>query len=516
MRFGGRLGMLAAICVLIAGGCGGDDGDDATRATPGAEADPSAGGQEVTRETPRPNSKPRPRVGPPRLILWVGCETDVVNLTDSELDQWKSRGVDGFVCMTGRLRDLGGSQDFTGDPAANLSSSNYQLQRALRDSDVVERAAARGMKMYLGVMLTNYYNPSTPLRDWFDDPGWKTKVLPKLGDMAGAAKLLGFAGIAFDQELYPQQGGTETATWEWDYPGNTHSEAQVREQARRRGAEAMDAILAAFPKAEFAVYHAFFPGDWRELIQEQVNGLTNTSTDRVDIDFWNGMTSVEGYGAIRFFDSVFYKSSHKGNWDSALTYNQNRVYATFSRRFSNWDYAWSRVNVSPFAWIDDGPKSSSFDDARLPDYVGEQLLAFRKWGMGGEFADFAYAPLAEFDYSPYVSAMQNASSPAEVDGEAPTLELTRVAKQGRSAPIEGTAHDNLAIRAVAWQDNRGGSGVAKLDWDVLSGDYDSGYEWQTRWSIPTGALTPGATEVTIRAVDIKGNRSPKTTTKPPT
>jgi hypothetical protein len=215
------------------------------------------------------------------------------------------------------------------------------------------------------------------------------------------------------------------------------------------------------------------------------------------------MTSVEGYGAIRFFDSVFYKGPHKGNWDNALTYNQNRVYATFSRRFSNWDYAWSRVNVSPFAWIDEGPKSSAFDDARPPAYVGEQLLAFRKWGMGGEFANFAYAPLDEFDYSPYVSAMQNASSPAEVDGEDPTLKVTRVSR----ASIEGTARDNLAIRAVVWQDSRGRSGVADLSWEVLSGNYNSRYQWQTRWSIPAGSLTPGATRVTIRAVDIKGHSS---------
>ena len=285
--------------------------------------------------------------------------------------------------MAERLRDLGGSQDFTGNPAANLSTSNYRLQRALRDSNVVERAAARGMKMYLGVKLTNYYNPSTPLRDWFDDRGWKTKVLPKLGDVAAAAKLLGFAGIAFDQEMYPQQGGAQTATWEWDYPGNTHSEAQVREQARRRGAQAMDEILAAFPKAEFAVYHAFFPGDWRELIQEEVNGLTNTSTDRLDIDFWNGMTSVEGYGAIRFFDSVFYKGPHKGNWDSALTYNQNRVYATFSRRFSNWDYAWSRVNVSPFAWIDEGPKSIELRRCPSPGRRRRAAARLSQMGHGG-------------------------------------------------------------------------------------------------------------------------------------
>ena len=180
-----------------------------------------------------------------------------------------------------------------------------------------------------------------------------------------------------------RRAARQTATWEWDYPGNTHSEAQVREQARRRGAEAMAAILAAFPKAEFAVYHAFFPGDWRELIQEEVNGLTNTSTDRLDIDFWNGMTSVEGYGAIRFFDSVFYKAPHKGNWDSALTYNQNRAYATFSRRFSNWDYAWSRVNVSPFAWIDEGPKSCELRRCPSPGLRRRAAARLSQMGHGG-------------------------------------------------------------------------------------------------------------------------------------
>ena len=123
------------------------------------------------------------------------------------------------------------------------------------------------------------------------------------------------------------------------------------------------------------------------------------------------MTSVDGYGAIRFFDSVFYKAPHRGSWESALTYNANQVLATFSRRFSNWDYASERVHVSPFSWIDDGPKPSAFDDARSPEHVAEQLLAFRKWGMGGEFANYAYAPLADFDYSPYVSAMQAGSKP---------------------------------------------------------------------------------------------------------
>ena len=199
-----------------------------------------------------------------RLILWVSCQKDVVPLTNPELDTWKARGVDGFVCMTGRLRNLGGAQDFSGDPNASLTGANYALQRSLRDSRIVERAAARGMKLYLGVKLANYYNDATPLKEWFDDAGWSTEVLPKMRDLAAAAKLYGFAGIALDQELYPSQGGVATATWAWDYPGNTRSEAQVRAKARQRGAELMGAILDGFPGAEFAVHHALFPGDWRD------------------------------------------------------------------------------------------------------------------------------------------------------------------------------------------------------------------------------------------------------------
>ena len=124
-----------------------------------------------------------------RLIFWRACE-DVAALTDPELDTWKARGVDGFVCMTGRLRDLGGAQDFSGDPDASLAGANYTLQRSLRDSRIVERTKARGMKLYLGVKLANYYNDATPLKDWFDDAGWSREVLPKMRDLAAAARAL--------------------------------------------------------------------------------------------------------------------------------------------------------------------------------------------------------------------------------------------------------------------------------------------------------------------------------------
>lgn len=443
-----------------------------------------------------------------RTIFWLGCDR-IAALTNAELDEWKSRGVDGFACMVGHLRGMGGTQDFTGDPSADLSSPRYALQNQLESSDIVHRAADRGMKMYLGVKLVNYFNSSTPLSDWFDAAGWSQSVLPRMTDLAAAAKLLDFKGIAFDQELYPQEGNVESASWDWNYPGNTHTESEVRAEATQRGRQLMHAILGAFPGVDLVAYDVKFPDTWEALVQRVVNGEQGAFASRLDINFWDGLTSVDGYGAIRLFDAIFYKSPQIGTWNAALQYNANRLAGLLSHRFSNWDYASSRVYLSPFSWIDPGPNATAFDDARPPSYVRDQLLAFRKWGMGGEFANYVYDDhLETFDYSPYVAAMQEASSPAVVDSEAPTVAVTssRV-DPGATQAITGTAHDNLAVWVVRWQDDRGGSGVAELSWNTTDVGYTSESTSQTRWSIPASELSPGATEVTVRATDIKGLES---------
>jgi hypothetical protein len=438
------------------------------------------------------------------MIFWLRCDR-IAALTDAELDEWKSRGVDGFACMVGQLRGMGGTQDFTSDPTANLDADNYSLQKELQDSDIVGRANARGMKMYLGTKLVNYFNRSTPLSDWFDDAGWANAVLPKMSDLAGAAKALGFAGLAFDQELYPQTGNVESASWDWDYPGNTHTESEVRAEATQRGQQLMSTIVGAFPGAELVAYDVEFPDTWEALVQGVVNGEQGAFASRLDINFWDGLTSVDGYGAIRLIDAIFYKSPQVGTWDAALQYNANRLASLLSQRFSNWDYASSRVYLSPFSWIDPGPNATAFDDARPPGYVRDQLLAFRKWGMGGEFANYVYNDnLTSFDYSPYVAAMQEASTPANVDSEAPTLQVA----PATASPITGTASDNLAVWSVRWDDDGGASGMAELSWDVGDQDnYKSESTAETHWSIPTSELSPGATHVTITAADIKGIQS---------
>src|SRR4051812_45534531 len=134
-----------------------------------------------------------PGQSPPTYVMWSGCSA-VIALSDADLTKWHDRGVDGFVCNIQWLRGFGGSQDFTADPNAALTASNYSLQRQIRDSKIVERAAAKGISLYLGFYLVNFYNTVSPLAKWFDDAGWNF-ILPKVKDISGAAKMLGFKGL---------------------------------------------------------------------------------------------------------------------------------------------------------------------------------------------------------------------------------------------------------------------------------------------------------------------------------
>ena len=121
----------------------------------------------------------------------------------------------------------------------------------------------------------------------------------------------------------------------------------------------MDTVLGEFQGAEFAVYNFSFPGDWNEVVKEEVTGVEAAAEDLLYLDFWDGMTSVEGYSAIRFYDSIFYKTPHVGTWDAALTYDANQIFAAFSRGFENWEYASERVHLSPFSWLNEGPDETS-------------------------------------------------------------------------------------------------------------------------------------------------------------
>ena len=68
---------------------------------------------------------------------------------------------------------------------------------------------ARGMKAYMGFFMVNYLNTKPPLKDWFDDAGWQTTVLPRIRDLSGAAKLKALSGD--EEEKTALAAGERTA-----------------------------------------------------------------------------------------------------------------------------------------------------------------------------------------------------------------------------------------------------------------------------------------------------------------
>jgi hypothetical protein len=427
-----------------------------------------------------------------RVVFWDSCK-DVVGLSDADLDRWAARGLGGFVCETQYLYGLGGDQTFASGVVPG--SAQYALQRSFESSRIVERAQARGIKIWLGVYLASYYTHATPLVDWFDDHGWSTYVIPNLTALARAARQLGFAGVAFDEEQY--NGGT----WVWNYPGNTHTEVEVRAAVRQRGAQMMRALLDAFPGVDIIDYGTYFPDGWNELLQQEVNHAPDNYAPSVQVNLWDGLTSVDGYGAIRFMDATFAKSwqLERANWDTALSYNDNRVFAYLSRHLSNWAYAAERIDLSPWAWVSTG--SAPDEGARDPAYVAAQLAAFRKWGMGGMFVNYVFSGLSSFDYTPYVAALQAAATPGVVDRVPPTVTVTAKQRSGGTVTVSGTAHDNLAIHAVWWR-TATASGAAQMEW-AATGDYRHGYNWHINWTATIPAQAHARVVITV--ADIKDN-----------
>ena len=174
--------------------------------------------------------------------------------------------------MTGRLRDLGGTQDFSGDPDATLTGE--QLPAAALAARLGDRRAGRGARDEAVPRRLPRRTTTTRPRRWTTGsttPAGREMRCRSWATWPAAAELHGFAGIALDQELYPQRAAPRPRPG----PGTTRATPTLRPRSGRpRGSVAqqlMGAILDGFPGAELAVYHFSFPGDWNEVVQEEVN-----------------------------------------------------------------------------------------------------------------------------------------------------------------------------------------------------------------------------------------------------
>jgi hypothetical protein len=455
------------------------------------------------------------------FILWIDWR-QCADLSDAALGQWAARGAGGFVCETQYLAGMGGSQQFTADPSADFTAPQYLDEQAIRTANVVSRARSHGLSMYLGFYMVNFENIQTPLAVWFDDATWTNTVLPDLRNLSGAAKFLGFAGVAIDQELYPQTGQHYTATWDWDYPGNTHPRAATEAEVVQRGKQVMQALLQGFPGVNIVVYDTLFPDTWDARVQQVENGVNDPYGDSVQLDFWNGMTSVDGYGTTLLLDATFYKepSISGASWTAALQYQDNSLYSLLSQRLSNWAYASTHVAQSPFAWIDgDVAHEGPYAAVRSPSYVGQQLAAFHQWAMSGMFGLYAYNQLSAFDYSPFVPALKAATSPSVPNVHPPTVVADNSQRSVSTTPdgrpqvrLGGYATDPLAIRVVSWRnESLHADGAATMVWEMGAGNDAAGWHWRMNWTA-TVPLGSGANRIAITAQSIDGRSTTKTVT----
>ncbi len=313
----------------------------------------------------------------PMLVDWGGGE--FLRYSDAQLAGLARLGVTGLVVGFGWLPDhgLGGSaSEWSGIP-----------------DDFAARCRRVGITKLWASFEPGAYNvPKTPFGDWFDDGLWSGSVRPSLTFVLGTLRAKGWTGIGFDNEMYPGVNN-QRPTWNWNYAGNTHSQAQVRAQARLRGQQLAGLVAANFPGAEVITYHDYF-GDgtdygYHSLLEHVVNKapIDMYAAQQVTVNFYDGLTSVPGVGRLTIGDASFYYGSWTGvGWGDdahAMQRSAAGTKAYLSRVLTN-----KAVNVFPEPMVLLGPSngdgsSYSVSQAMTPARALVVARAARAASTGG-------------------------------------------------------------------------------------------------------------------------------------
>ena len=177
-----------------------------------------------------------------RLIVWTNCDA-LVGLREPELRRWIDLGVDGFVCQTGGLWGVGGSQRFTGDRRVRLHGEETRVQRQLRASPAVRWA---GKESCCSISAST--RPTTTTSARRSRIGSTTAVGPETccrGPQRGRCSQRRWVspGLRSTTSSIHRQSGEQTASWSVRYPGNRRSEAEVRAKVEQRGRQLMETMV---------------------------------------------------------------------------------------------------------------------------------------------------------------------------------------------------------------------------------------------------------------------------------
>ena len=333
---------------------------------------------------------------------------DSLGILRSKLDEFQAMGIDGFILSCGWQFGFGGDQRWAPSPDMPLEGHEYQRMRVLNDSGLIEELNRRGMDSFLLCYLGGYW-AKTPAADWFDDTGW-ANACEQMRQMCAVAKRLGCTGVGFDGEQY----GVGKATWHWNYEGNTHSEKEVRSQARKRGSQFMQAILSGYPDAiviTYPDYNSTAKSWFNQRFREDVQAPFGLVWD----DFIAGMASVEGdcfvpRNGFYIFSEIFYKTTHglAPTWDEAVNTWTARIKEGFRQKFTNYDYWEKHGGIAYGAWLD-GPRelTGKYAGPVPVERAEKQLAAFLK--QGSPYVWIYREQSIDWDYSSYKELLRQIS-----------------------------------------------------------------------------------------------------------
>jgi Concanavalin A-like lectin/glucanases superfamily len=418
-------------------------------------------------------------------IAWWGNlgTANVDTITDAQLNELcDERGVRVMILQTRHLHGLNFQGNrFTGnlnDPAIDTSSA-YELQRRIRDSQVIQRAhAACGMEIWFGhygvVRPDTNASVHTPYSNWQDDAAWNTKVLPAVRNLAAACRVMGCKGILNDTEEYPDDSNVDrdgngvrdpSHTWGYSYPG-APSRATLDTLVYRRGQQYMNALNEGYPGVRIVTYYAKFPYGFEEGARTARFGSQSNYYNLLHHRFWLGVLSASDPGnVVNFWDSWFYKGSQCNStcWTAdsdvrtpgvqplmpAGTQNtMNDTVREAVRRFNLFFQPrltaaqFARIGYGNVSWAPNGYARAGADDAQPVAKVRDQLLASRDLATTLHIPVYAHSHLPEWQLSgsswtPIEPVLREAASVDPAPTPTPTpdpVDTTLVNHDGESFP----------------------------------------------------------------------------------
>jgi hypothetical protein len=346
---------------------------------------------------------------------------------------WADLGVSDMILWTGMPgQNNGGPAEYS--PLLGASEGDAKF--------VAAQANRRGIQMHIGCEMHGYYgsgtqrpahpapfNGASPQRDWLtDDAYWNGTILVGAHTMAKRAKVCGYTGVFYDEEISSNNDGWTYAGYKAAFPTSTLTNDQANTAAFNRGRSWMQAHIAEFPNIEYTNYSASsWPRGWSNFLRTKNNPIYTPSLQNY---FYKGALSVPGYKHVWFLNADFYGGqyfpTHPYTYDGKTYDRWQWGTVQFDRDQTKkfWDTFLdpatdrTKVDIVPFIAIPqiEGGQYEQYK-TKTVSMVTEQIVPSILQTINPNerpvplFGHYCYSDSADkFDFAPYRDALRKATT----------------------------------------------------------------------------------------------------------